>query len=208
MPSLLQLLLLLLLPLLLFLISSSNAKPRAPSQLPEAPLSDPLLDSIIAFAQVPSSRGHPQSKTEHHAQNQQDNLWPQTPDDDFIFATGSCRERMHLAKSTRAWRRGLRAFVLTDQDQEEALAHLNAEGDPHNESYAFFPDDRDQRLGGAAHGTKQGDTRAAVAPFAAHRWVHLGRPLCSCVHVQRGAWEGAPSSFCRWLLLHLESFSS
>lgn len=27
-------------------------------------------------------------------------------DDDFVYATGTCRERMLLAKSTRAWRRG------------------------------------------------------------------------------------------------------
>ncbi|PNH04610.1 hypothetical protein TSOC_009207 [Tetrabaena socialis] len=91
-------------------------------------------------------------------------------DADFVFATGSCRERMHLARSTRAWRGpGIRAFILTDQNATGSLLRLNAEGAAHGESYAFFPDDGDPLLGALRHGSKQGDTRAAVAPFAAHR---------------------------------------
>ncbi|KXZ55605.1 hypothetical protein GPECTOR_2g1155 [Gonium pectorale] len=79
---------------------------------------------------------------------------------------------MHLAKSTRAWRRGVRGFFLTDQNQTESLLRLNAEGTAHNESYAFFPNDGHPLLGLMRHGTMSGDTRAAVAPFAAHR--HFG----------------------------------
>eukprot|EP00198_Chlamydomonas_reinhardtii_P006618 XP_001695954.1 predicted protein [Chlamydomonas reinhardtii] len=94
-------------------------------------------------------------------------------DDDFVYATGTCRERMLLAKSTRAWRRGLRGFFLTDVNDTSKLAALNAEGaDGYGEAYAYFPNDGDPGLGGRRHGRMGGDTRAAVAPFAAYR--HYG----------------------------------
>ncbi|KAG2434057.1 hypothetical protein HXX76_007785 [Chlamydomonas incerta] len=94
-------------------------------------------------------------------------------DDDFVYATGTCRERMLLAKSTRAWRRGLRGFFLTDINDTSKLAALNAEGaGGHGDTYAYFPNDGDAGLGGRRHGRMAGDTRAAAAPFAAYR--HYG----------------------------------
>ncbi|KAG2453869.1 hypothetical protein HYH02_002076 [Chlamydomonas schloesseri] len=94
-------------------------------------------------------------------------------DDDFVYATGTCRERMLLAKSTRAWRRGLRGFFLTDVNDTAKLAELNAEGAAgHAEAYAYFPNDGEPGLGGLRHGRMAGDTRAAAAPFAAYR--HYG----------------------------------
>ncbi|KAG2501562.1 hypothetical protein HYH03_000069 [Edaphochlamys debaryana] len=93
-------------------------------------------------------------------------------DDDLVFATGSCRARMNLVKAQRSWRKGVRSFVLTDHNETDLL-RLNTDGAGHRESYAYFPDDGDvKHLGANTHGKKRGDTRAAAAPFAAHR--HFG----------------------------------
>ncbi|GLI68035.1 hypothetical protein VaNZ11_012358 [Volvox africanus] len=167
------------LPLLLLLqllvTSGSNAVPRSSPPADSPYYDDPLLESILNLAQVPplnskSSNSH-STQSSLHQDRQRDQQQPLI-EDDFVFTTGSCRERMPLTRSTRAWRNRIRAFILIDQDLEESLTRLNLEGEVHNESYAFFPDDRHDLLGGTAHGTKQGDTRAAVAPFAAHR--HFG----------------------------------
>lgn len=65
---------------------------------------------------------------------------------------------------------GLRGFFLTDVNDTSKLAALNAEGaDGYGEAYAYFPNDGDPGLGGRRHGRMGGDTRAAVAPFAAYR---------------------------------------
>ncbi|GFR48863.1 hypothetical protein Agub_g10817 [Astrephomene gubernaculifera] len=127
----------------------------------------PTSDSIISFSDNKETASSILPDQPSHLEQSQ-----QLSDSDFVFATGSCRERMRLAKSTRAWRRGIRGFILTDQNETQALLRLNADGKPHNESFAFFPNDGDPLLGMARHGTMQGDTRAALAPFAAHR--HYG----------------------------------
>ncbi|GIL79929.1 hypothetical protein Vretifemale_9167 [Volvox reticuliferus] len=96
----------------------------------------------------------------------------QVSDSDFVFATGTCMKRIRLASASRGWRGSkVRAFFLTDS--RTALRGLNTRRGPAGEAYAFFPSEGAPELGGWFRSLRGGDTRVAVAPFAAHR--HFGK---------------------------------
>ncbi len=90
------------------------------------------------------------------------------PDSDFVFVAGTCMKRIRLAFASRSWRGAdVRAFLLTDS--QSALPLLNERGASAAEAYGFFPSEGAPELGGVVRSLRAGDTRAAVAPFAAHR---------------------------------------
>ncbi|KXZ55598.1 hypothetical protein GPECTOR_2g1148 [Gonium pectorale] len=100
-------------------------------------------------------------------------------DSDFLFVTASTPERYLLAQASRSWRRGIRAFIATNNTAD--LEQLNVRNKPHGELYGFFPDEGTPELGPRFHGSKLGDSRAAMAPFLAHeaygetyKWVLYG----------------------------------
>lgn len=80
---------------------------------------------------------------------------------------------MLLAKGSRSWRRSddgqhiIPAFFLTDN--ASSVPALNSHGKAHNEGYGYHPDEGQGENGPEFHGYKKGDTRHALAPFAAHR---------------------------------------
>ena len=88
--------------------------------------------------------------------------------DDVVVVIPGEVSRLALAHATSSWRQGVRAvFILEDL---AAVDELNSKADPQHESYAFFPDDGTvPELGPLWHGNYQGDTRAGIAPFLAHR---------------------------------------
>ncbi|GFR48861.1 hypothetical protein Agub_g10815, partial [Astrephomene gubernaculifera] len=100
-------------------------------------------------------------------------------DSDFVFATGSYPARYLLAQSTRAWRRVradgdgsgssfIRAFIAVNNTED--LPVLNERNAAYGERYGYFPDEGSGELGESFHGSMRGDSRAALAPFMAHKY--------------------------------------
>lgn len=65
---------------------------------------------------------------------------------------------MPLVRASRAWRRGMRTFVVTDIDNTDALNSLPS-ARRHRETFLYWPNDHPLRS------FYEGDTRAALAPF-------------------------------------------
>lgn len=77
--------------------------------------------------------------------------------------------RLPLAHASRAWRNGTRAVLIIEQ--QDLVDSLNAEFGADGELYGYLPDDGASAVLGALwHGSYPGDTRAALAPFLAHRY--------------------------------------
>jgi hypothetical protein len=88
---------------------------------------------------------------------------------DIAFAMPTSSERVVLAQASRAYREGMRAYIMTDSPAELPL--LNKAYAEDLETYEFFPDE-DKAKQTAWHGRNAGDVRAAVVPFFAHQ--HYG----------------------------------
>lgn len=127
-----------------------------------------LVLSLLPAGVLPRAPGH----QPHH-------------DPDYVYSTCTSRDRVHLAQASRAWRPHLRTVIAVDDP--EVAAKLNAEvtapaevhhdaaehGRSHLEHYVDFPNDGEGFLGPWFHGKKRGDSRCAMAPFMAHRWVFV-----------------------------------
>ncbi|GFR41913.1 hypothetical protein Agub_g2705 [Astrephomene gubernaculifera] len=90
-------------------------------------------------------------------------------DDDFVVAISTASSRLVLAQGTRAYRAGIRTFIMNSNETE--IPFLNKVYAKYRETYEYFPDEEDpdpKRW----HAKNPGDFRAAMAPFAAHR--HFG----------------------------------
>lgn len=84
---------------------------------------------------------------------------------------GSTSHSRRAASSGQAGDAGpitVRAFIA--YDNASAIERLNAEhGAASREVYEFFPSEGAPELHGVWHGSKDGDTRMALAPWLAHR---------------------------------------
>lgn len=69
----------------------------------------------------------------------------------------------------------VRAFIA--YDNATAIQQLNTAHAHWQEVYEYFPSEGSPELGGVWHGSKDGDTRMALAPWLAHRYV---KHVCAC----------------------------
>ncbi|MEW5298829.1 MAG: hypothetical protein WDW36_001908 [Sanguina aurantia] len=110
---------------------------------------------ITEYVELPSCGHIPMAEEQHEA-----------PDPHFIYATSSFTARHALVDASRAWRAGLRSFIMTN-DSTYVEQHSTA-GAAYHEHYAHFVDDSEEA--GTMRGQMSGDTRWALAPVLAHQY--------------------------------------
>ncbi|KAG2449429.1 hypothetical protein HYH02_005576 [Chlamydomonas schloesseri] len=100
---------------------------------------------------------------------------PLSKPEDFVIVINTDQQRFNLALASRPLRAGIRTFIALDNATR--ADELNAAGNAHKETYAFFPN----RNTSGPDANKPGDTRWQAAPFMAHRhygptykWMLLG----------------------------------
>ncbi|DBA95033.1 TPA: hypothetical protein ACH3X1_002549 [Trebouxia sp. C0004] len=79
---------------------------------------------------------------------------------DLVSAMPSDETHLPVVKGSRSWRKGIRTVISTNS---QPTAAVKAEGAQNNETWVYYPDDS------PARSFYRGDSRAALAPFLAHK---------------------------------------
>lgn len=107
-----------------------------------------ILLSLSLFQQHSTARGAAASTPEHEA-----------PDPDFIYATSSFTARHALVDASRAWRAGIRTFVMTNDSKY--VEQERSASEAYHEHYAHFVDDSEED--GTMRGRMSGEWNATHA---------------------------------------------